>query len=191
MNTTDPKSFPEIENPNALIHYRPNIQKTRYHILISSRPSDSFSIPLLHVSAVAGLRRYRLALDALSAGVVILGLLTDAGGARVRCDGGLAGSVTLSVAGGVVGAKALLLGLLLLELVAGTGAAAGESVSVVFHVGRYSLGWRDVRCLGEGRHILSSRSCGGCWLVGWLINRIYLICVARCFAYDECTSSIF
>ena len=98
--------------------------------------------------------------------------------------------MTLSVAGGVVGAKALLLGLLLLELVAGTGAAAGESVSVVFHVGRYSLGWRDVRCLGEGRHILSSRSCGGCWLVGWLINRIYLICVARCFACDECTSSI-
>ena len=94
-----------------------------------------------------------------------MGLLADAGGARVRCDGGLAGSVTLSVAGGVVGAKAMFLGLLLLELVAGTGAATGESVRVVFDVGRYSLGWRDVRCLGEGRHVLCRGKFWGCWSV--------------------------
>jgi hypothetical protein len=37
--------------------------------------------------------------------------------------------VALSVASGVVGAETLLLGLLLLELLAGTGAAAGYSIS--------------------------------------------------------------
>ena len=48
--------------------------------------------------------------------------------------------MTLSVACGVVGAEALLLGLLLLELLAGTGAAAGGSVSTNAYSGRVLIG---------------------------------------------------
>ena len=44
------------------------------------------------------------------------------------------------MAGGVVGAEALLLGLLLLELLAGTGAAAGGSVSTNVYCGRVLMG---------------------------------------------------
>ena len=39
MNTTDPKSFPEIECPNAFIHYRPKYTKLKVscpHILPSA-----------------------------------------------------------------------------------------------------------------------------------------------------------
>lgn len=80
---------------------------------------------LLHVRTSAiRLGRDRLALDALSAGVVLAGVLADIGGSRVGGNGCLAGTVAVSVTGCVVGSKALLLGLLLLELLAGTGAAA-------------------------------------------------------------------
>jgi len=80
---------------------------------------------LLHVgTSTVRLGRHGLAADTLGAGVVVLGVLADAGRARVAGDGRLTGTVALSVAGGVVGAKSLLLSLLLLELLAGTGAAA-------------------------------------------------------------------
>jgi hypothetical protein len=85
---------------------------------------------LLHVgTSRIRLRRHRLALDALSAWVVSAGVLADIGRAGVRSDGSLTGAVALSMAGGVVGAETLLLGLLLLELLAGTGAAAKNGVS--------------------------------------------------------------
>lgn len=88
---------------------------------------------LLHVgSSSIRLRRHRLALDALGTRVVILGVLANTSGSRVRSDGGLAGAVALSVAGSVVGAEALLLGLLLLELLAGAGAAAGGGLVRMF-----------------------------------------------------------
>lgn len=86
--------------------------------------------PLLHVRAsIVRLGRNSLALDALGARVVGAGVLTDVGGARVGGDGRLAGAVALGVAVGVGGAVALLLGLLLLELLTGAGAAAGGWVS--------------------------------------------------------------
>lgn len=83
------------------------------------------SSPLLHVRAsLIRLRRHGLARNALGARVVLAGVLTDTGGARVGGDGRLTGAVAFGVAGCVVGAQALLLGLLLLELLAGAGAAA-------------------------------------------------------------------
>jgi hypothetical protein len=85
------------------------------------------SILLLHVRApLVRLGAHRLALDALGARVVLAGVLADAGGAGVGGDGRLAGTVAFGVAGCIVGAETLLLGLLLLELLAGAGAAAGE-----------------------------------------------------------------
>jgi len=103
---------------------------SHHHFL--SRPLLSFlrflllrSIRSLHVRTGAiRLGGNGLALDALSAGVVLAGILADAGGAGVGGDGRLAGAVAFGVTGGVVGAETLLLGLLLLELLAGTGAAA-------------------------------------------------------------------
>jgi hypothetical protein len=95
-------------------------------------PDSGFAIhcifnPLLHIRApLVRLGAHRLALDSLGARVVLAGILADAGGARVGGDGRLAGTVAVGVAGGVVGAETLLLGLLLLELLAGAGAAAGE-----------------------------------------------------------------
>lgn len=81
---------------------------------------------LLHVGTSAvRLGGDRLALDALGTGVVVLGVLADAGGAGVGGHRSLTGAAALSVAGSVVGTEALLLGLLLLELLAGAGAAAG------------------------------------------------------------------
>jgi hypothetical protein len=93
--------------------------------LSSVHHKTSKKASLLHVRAPAiRLRRHGLALDALRARVVLAGILADAGGAGVGRDGRLAGAVALGVAGGVVGAQALLLGLLLLELLACAGAAA-------------------------------------------------------------------
>lgn len=68
-------------------------------------------------------------------------MLADVGGAGVRGDGSLAGTMAVSVAGGVGRAVALLLGLLLLELLAGTGTAALRVVSVV-QSRRVLWGWR-------------------------------------------------
>lgn len=82
---------------------------------------------LLHVrTRSVRLRRHRLALDALSTRVVVLGILADAGRAGIGSYWGLAGALAFGVAGGVVGAETVLLGLLLLELVAGAGTAAGD-----------------------------------------------------------------
>jgi hypothetical protein len=95
---------------------------------------------LLHVGTSAvRLRRHRHTIDALSAGVVLAGVLADSGRTGVRSDRSLTGTVALSVAGGVVGAETLLLGLLLLELLAGTGAAAGIGVSGIVVI---NGGWR-------------------------------------------------
>ena len=88
---------------------------------------------LLHVGSVGRLGGHRLALDALSTRVVVLGVLADICRARVGRDGRLTGALALSVAGSVVGAQTVLLGLLLLELVAGAGTAAGGSVSIGVH----------------------------------------------------------
>ena len=86
---------------------------------------------LLHVrTSSIRLRRDGLALDALGTGVVLAGVLANAGGSRVGSDRCLTGTVTVGVTGCVVGAETLLLSLLLLELLAGTGAAAEEIVSV-------------------------------------------------------------
>ena len=86
---------------------------------------------LLHVrTRSVRLRRHRLALDALSTRVVVLGILADAGRAGIGSYWGLAGALAFGVAGGVVGAETVLLGLLLLELVAGAGTAAGEGISI-------------------------------------------------------------
>ena len=104
------------------------IQK-RYHVLIP--PSHLFWFPkldakgLLHVGSIRRLGRHGLALDALSTGVVVLGVLADVGRAGVRSDRRLTGALSLSVSGSVLRAETVLLGLLLLELLAGTGAAAG------------------------------------------------------------------
>jgi hypothetical protein len=125
---------------HVLYHYRNELDKKRrcHHeilppiqSLIPPIPSSTSKSPstLLHIRTPAiRLRRHRLALDALRARVVLAGVLADAGGARVGGDGRLAGAVALGVAGGVVGAQALLLGLLLLELFAGAGAAAGRDM---------------------------------------------------------------
>jgi hypothetical protein len=60
--------------------------KKRYRILIFQSILSSMSNAkrnLLHVRAISGLRRHRLALDALSAGVVVLRVLANIGGTRV------------------------------------------------------------------------------------------------------------
>jgi hypothetical protein len=86
---------------------------------------------LLHVGTSAvRLRRHRHTIDALSAGVVLAGVLADSGRTGVRSDRSLTGTVALSVAGGVVGAQTLLLG---------TGAAAGIGVSGIVVI---NGGWR-------------------------------------------------
>jgi hypothetical protein len=127
---------------------------------------------LLHVGTSAiRLRRHRLALDALSAGVGTAGVLADIGRAGVRSYGSLAWNVALGVTGGIVGTKALLLGLLLLELLAGTGAAAGYSVSGNVVVDN-CWGFGCVRSLGEGRH----RLCGG-WVFGSLLVCVVCVCL--------------
>ena len=152
-----------FECSNAFIHYRLEYTKKQK----VSCPTSSFpSIPypdsnakegLLHVgAAVVGLGGHGLALDALGARVVVLRVLADAGGTGIRGDGSLTGTVALCVAGGVVGAEALLLGLLLLELLAGTGSAAVRVLVRALVVVWNSNGC-DVRSLGEGRHLL-------CWL---------------------------
>jgi hypothetical protein len=109
-----------VHNVQKKVSY-PHLPFTLFQHSISTQRSA-----LLHVGAVSGLRRHRLALDALSTGVVILGLLADVGRSGVRGHGRLAGAVALSVTSGVVGSEALLLGLLLLELLAGAGTAAGR-----------------------------------------------------------------
>jgi len=88
---------------------------------------------LFHVASVGRLRGHRFALDALSTRVVILGVLADICRAGVGRDGRLTGALALSVPGGIVGTETVLLGLLLLELVAGAGTAAGGRVSTDFH----------------------------------------------------------
>lgn len=89
----------------------------------------------------------------MGAGVIILRVLADAGGSGIGGDGSLTRTVALSVAGGVLCAEALLLGLLLLELLAGAGAAAGRMLVRGLVAVLYSDG-RDVRSLSEGRHFL-------------------------------------
>ena len=120
---------------SCFYHYRNKLQEGyRNSCIVPSRSIRSIDFtlsnifnPLLHIRApLVRLGAHRLALDSLSARVVLAGILADAGGARVGGDGRLAGTVALGVAGCIVGAETLLLGLLLLELLAGAGAAAGE-----------------------------------------------------------------
>jgi len=127
------KDFSNSVCSNASIHYHRNCTGIlssfpflRIFIPIQSIPIQSQKKPLLHVRARSiRLRRHRLALDALSAGIVVLRVLADAGRARVGSNGSLARALAFGVAGGVVGAETVLLGLLLLELLAGAGTAAG------------------------------------------------------------------
>ena len=121
---------------------------------------------LLHVrTSSVRLRRHRLALDALSARVVVVGVLADAGRAGVRSDWGLAGALAFGVAGGVVGAETVLLGLLLLELVAGAGTAAGEGVSLVV-VGGKGRGGSGFGLLDWGTYGVLVKE-GMLWLWWW------------------------